>query len=146
MLTLLQASRIVDEALAYARRHTFAPLTVAVLDARGCVVVLKMEDGSSLLRPEIATGKAWSALGMGAGTRNLAARAQRAPSFFAALASLAGGRMVPAPGSVLIRSDGGEIIGAAGASGDNSDNDEASLVAGIEAAGLRADPGAPDHP
>jgi uncharacterized protein GlcG (DUF336 family) len=133
----------VDEALAHARRHDFAPLTVAVLDACGCIVALKMEDGSSLLRPEIAVGKAWSALGMGAGTRNLAARAQRFPSFFAALASLAGGNMVPAPGGVLIRSDGGEISGAAGASGDNSDNDEASLIAGIEATGLRADPGDP---
>jgi uncharacterized protein GlcG (DUF336 family) len=143
VVTLLQASRIVDEALAYARRHQFAPVTVTVLDARGCVVALKMEDGSSLLRPEIAIGKAWSALGMGAGTRNLAARAQKFPSFFGALASLAGGQMVPAPGGVLIRSDGGEVIGAAGASGDNSDNDEACLVAGIEASGLRADPGDP---
>jgi uncharacterized protein GlcG (DUF336 family) len=145
MVTLLQASRIVDEALAYARRHQFAPLTVAVLDARGCVVALKMEDGSALLRPEIAIGKAWSALGMGVGTRALGARAQKAPSFFGALASLAGGRMVPVPGGVLIRSAAGAIIGAVGASGDNSDHDEASVVAGIEAAGLRADPGDPDR-
>ena len=141
VLTLLQASRIVDEALAHARRHNFAPLTVAVLDARGCLVALKMEDGSSLLRPDIATGKAWGALGMGFGTRSLAARAEKSPSFFAALASLAGGRIVPVPGGVLIRSAEGEVIGAAGASGDNSDNDEASLIAGIEAAGLHADPG-----
>lgn len=145
MLTLLQASRIVDEALAYARRKNFAPLTVAVLDARGCVVALKMEDGSSLLRPEIAIGKAWGALGMGFGSRTLAARAQKAPAFFTALATLSQGRLVPVPGGVLIRSTTGEILGAVGASGDNSDNDEASLVAGIEAAGLRADPGESDH-
>ena len=86
MLTLLQASRIVDEALAYARRHNFAPITVAVLDARGCLVALKMEDGSSLLRPDIATGKAWGALGMGFGTRNLAARAEKNPRSSTALA------------------------------------------------------------
>ena len=141
MLTLLQASRIVDEALAYARLHNFAPITVAVLDARGCVVALKMEDGSSILRPDIAAGKAWGALGMGFGTRGLAARAEKNPSFFAALASLAGGRVVPVPGGVLIRSAEGEIIGAAGASGDISDNDEACLIAGVEAAGLHADPG-----
>lgn len=145
MISLLQASCIVDEALAYARRHTFAPMTVVVLDGRGCVVALKMEDGSSLLRPDIAIGKAWSALGMGFGTRDLAARAQKAPSFYGALASLAEGRMVPVPGGVLIRSGAGEVIGAAGASGDNSDNDEASVVAGIEAAGLSADPGNPEH-
>src|SRR5260370_17904809 len=64
-------------------------MTVAVLDARGCVVALKMEDGSSLLRPDIASGKAWSALAMGFGTRNLKARAKSLPSFFAALAALA---------------------------------------------------------
>jgi uncharacterized protein GlcG (DUF336 family) len=144
LITLVQATHIVDEALAHARRHQFAPLTVAVLDMRGCVVVLKMEDGSSLLRPEIAVGKAWGALGMGVGTRNLAARAQKVPAFFNSLASLADGRLVPVPGGVLIRSEQGEILGAVGASGDNSDNDEASIVAGIEAAGLRADPGAPD--
>jgi uncharacterized protein GlcG (DUF336 family) len=144
VLTLVQATHIVDETLAYARRHQLAPLTVAVLDMRGCVVALKMEDGSSLLRPEIAVGKAWSALGMGVGTRNLAARAQKFPSFFTALASLAEGRLVPAPGGVLIRSEQGDVLGAVGASGDNSDNDEASSVAGIEAAGLRADPGEPD--
>jgi hypothetical protein len=50
LLTLVQASHIVDETLAYARRHQFAPLTVAVLDMRGCVVALKMEDGSSLVQ------------------------------------------------------------------------------------------------
>jgi len=146
MLTLAQASRIVDEALAYARHHNFAPLTVAVLDARGCLVALKMEDGSSLLRPDIAMGKAWGALGMGAGTRSLATRAQKAPVFFTALVSLAGGRMVPVPGGVLIRSEQGEILGAAGASGDNSNNDEASLIAAIEATGLRADPGESPQP
>jgi len=141
VLNLLQASRIVDEALAYARRHKLAPMTVAVLDARGCVVALKMEDGSSLLRHEIATGKGWSALGMGFGTRNLAIRAEKLPPFFGALASLAGGRVLPVPGGVLIRSDEGEVIGAAGASGDIADNDEACLVAAIRKVGLEPDPG-----
>ena len=34
--------------------------------------------------------------------------------------------------------DGDELIGAVGISGDTSDNDEAAVVAGIEAAGLTA--------
>jgi uncharacterized protein GlcG (DUF336 family) len=55
--------------------------------------------------------------------------------------------VVPAPGGVLIR-DGagdipGDIIGAVGISGDTSDKDEACAVAGIAAAGLRADTGDP---
>src|SRR5258708_15994020 len=67
MLTLSQASAIVDHALGYARAHDLAPMTVAALDARGCIVALKMEDGSGLMRPDIAAGKAWGALGMGSG-------------------------------------------------------------------------------
>jgi len=92
MIKLLASSLIVDNALAYARSHKLAPLTVAVLDARGCTVALKAEDGSSLLRPEIAQGKAWGALGMGVGTRNLALRAEKLPAFFNTLAALSGGR------------------------------------------------------
>ncbi len=142
MIGLTQAVTIVEKALQHARSSKLAPMTVAVLDARGCVVALQMEDGSSLLRPEIASGKAWSALGMGFGTRNLAGRAQNLPSFFGALASLADGRVLPVPGGVLIRSKEGAVIGSAGASGDVADNDEACVVAGIEAAGFTPDPGA----
>jgi uncharacterized protein GlcG (DUF336 family) len=141
MITLLAATIVVDESLRYARSRTLAPMTIAVLDARGCTLCLKAEDGSSLLRPEIAQGKAWSALGMGFGTRNLAARAAKLPSFFAALAALADGRIIPVPGGVLIRSLEGQIVGAAGASGDVADEDEACVVAGIAAARYTPDPG-----
>jgi uncharacterized protein GlcG (DUF336 family) len=141
MIKLLASSLIVDNALAYARAHQLAPLTVAVLDARGCTIVLKAEDGSSLLRAEIAQGKAWGALGMGVGTRSLASRAEKLPVFFGALSMLSGGRIVPVPGGVLIRSLEGEVIGACGASGDTADNDEACVVAAIESAKLIADPG-----
>ena len=63
--------------------------------------------------------------------------------FFASLSVLAGGRIVPVPGGVLIRSLEGEVIGACGASGDTADNDEACVVAAIESAKLIADPGKP---
>jgi uncharacterized protein GlcG (DUF336 family) len=141
MISLLEASSIVDASLRHARSEGLAPMTVAVLDARGCTVCLKLEDGSGLLRPEIARGKAWGALGMGFGTRNLAARAANLPSFFGALASLADGNVLPVPGGVLIRSGDGQIVGAAGASGDVADQDEASVVAGIAAVGYTPDPG-----
>jgi uncharacterized protein GlcG (DUF336 family) len=141
MIKLLASSSIVDNALAYARAHQLAPLTVAVLDARGCTIALKAEDGSSLLRAEIAQGKAWGALGMGVGTRNLASRAEKLSVFFNSLSVLAGGRIIPVPGGVLIRSLEGEVIGACGASGDTADNDEACVVAAIESARLIADPG-----
>jgi uncharacterized protein GlcG (DUF336 family) len=141
-LTLAQASTITDTALAAGRRHGFAPLTVAVLDAGGHLVALKREDNSSLLRPQIAMGKAWGVLGMGFGGRELERRAKAVPAFFGVLSDLAEGRMVPVAGGVLIR-DGGEIIGSVGISGDASVNDEICAVEGIKAAGLVPDTGEP---
>ena len=41
----------------------------------------------------------------------------------------------------LIRDADGDVIGACGISGDTADNDEICAIAGIEAAGLKADPG-----
>ena len=89
-LTLETASLIVDKALEKREAMGFVPLTVAVLDAGGQLKVLKREDGSSLLRPEIAMGKAWGALGMGFGGRELARRASRNPVFFGALSDFLG--------------------------------------------------------
>ena len=45
--------------------------------------------------------------------------------------------LVPVPGGVLIRDAAARSIGAAGASGDTSDNDEAALIAAIAEAGLK---------
>ncbi len=134
-LTLAQASTLVDAALAHGRAAGMVPLTVAVLDAGGHLVAFKREDGSGILRFDIAFGKAWGALGMGFGSREFVARAAAAPAFVAAVAAASGGRVVPVPGGVLIES-GGEVIGAVGISGATSDEDEACGLAGIAAAGL----------
>jgi len=71
----------------------------------------------------------------------LAARAAKTPQFFTMLAAASEGRMVTNPGGVLIRSAAGDVVGAVGISGDTSDKDEACAIAGIEAAGLKADAG-----
>jgi uncharacterized protein GlcG (DUF336 family) len=138
------ANLIADRALQKGRELKFAPLTVVVLDAGGQIKVLKREDASSLLRPEIAMGKAWGVLGMGFGGRELARRAELMPMFFTALNAMSGGRMVPVAGGVLIRNREGQVIGSIGISGDTSDNDEICAVCGIEAAGLIADTGRKD--
>jgi uncharacterized protein GlcG (DUF336 family) len=140
-VTLAQASTIVDVALKKARDSSLAPLTVAVLDSGGHLVAFKREDKSGILRFDIAFGKAWGALGMGFGSRTLASRAAKTPQFFTMLAAASGGRMVTNPGGVLIKDASGTIVGACGISGDTSDKDEMCAVAGIEAAGLQADPG-----
>jgi len=141
-VTLAQASTIVDVALKKARDSNLAPLTVAVLDSGGHLVAFKREDKSGILRFDIAFGKAWGALGMGFGSRTLASRAAKTPQFFTMLAAASGGRMVTNPGGVLIKDAAGTIVGACGISGDTSDKDEMCAIAGIEAAGLKADPGA----
>jgi uncharacterized protein GlcG (DUF336 family) len=140
-LTLAQASAVIEAALAKGRELNLAPLTVVVLDGGGHPVALKREDRSGILRVDIATGKAWGALGMGFGSRELFERSTKQPMFITALAAVSQGRMVPVPGGVLIKNDAGDIIGAVGISGDLSDKDEACAVAGIEAAGLKADTG-----
>ena len=142
VITLTQASTIVDAALKKGRDSNLAPLTVAVLDAGGHLVAFKREDKSGILRFDIAFGKAWGALGMGSGSRSLASRAAKTPQFFTMLAAASGGRMITNPGGVLIKDGGGDILGACGVSGDVSDKDEMCAIAGIEAAGLKADAGA----
>ena len=141
-VTLAQASTIVDVALKTGRENNLAPLTVAVLDAGGHLVAFKREDRSGILRFDIAYGKAWGALGMGFGSRELADRAAKNPVFIGALTTIAQGRLVPVPGGVLIKDAGGTVLGAVGISGDTSDKDEVCAVAGIEAAGLKAAVGA----
>ena len=141
-LTLAQADTIVDAALIAGTTRGFAPLTVAVLDAGGHLVAFKRQDGSGILRFEIAFGKAWGAVGLGLGSRALMERANQQPSFIDAAATASRGRLVPVPGGVLVRDADGALIGAVGISGETSDNDEACALAGIEAAGLSAQPGA----
>jgi uncharacterized protein GlcG (DUF336 family) len=139
-LTLDVAREILDVAFAKGVEKKLKPLAVTVLDARGCVKISAAQDGTSLLRGEIAHGKAYGALALGMGSRALFQRAQEQAYFIGAVNTLAQGRMVPVPGGVLIQ-DGGILLGAVGISGDTSDNDEACAVAGIEAAGLKANAG-----
>jgi uncharacterized protein GlcG (DUF336 family) len=140
-LTLDVARKILDTALAKGVEKKLKPLVVAVLDARGCVKASAAQDGTSLLRGEIAHGKAYGALAMGMGSRALFQRAQEQAYFIGAVGTMAQGRMIPVPGGVLIQDASGALLGAVGVSGDTSDNDEICAVAGIEAVGLKANAG-----
>ena len=140
-LTLKLATQLASQALTAGRTISAAPLTIAVLDSGGHLITLQREDGASLLRPQIAIGKAWGAIALGKGSRLLALDAQQRPAFIAALNSLGQGSVVPAPGGVLIRDQDGNVLGAVGISGDLSDVDEQCAINAIEALGLRADAG-----
>ena len=140
-LSLAEAARIVDCSLKRAEELSLKPMTVAVLDRGGHLVAFKRQDHSGILRPDIAVGKAWGTLGMGAGGRSLAQRAAAAPAFYAALVGASQGRVIPVAGGVLVLDTNGEILGAVGVSGDNPDNDESCAVYGIEQAALVAGTG-----
>jgi uncharacterized protein GlcG (DUF336 family) len=142
-ITLQRANIIATEALKKARSLMFEPLTVVVLDPGGHMVAVQREDGSGIIRVEIANGKAYGALGMGLGSRALFERTQTAPLFLTAAMAASGGRFVPVPSGVLIRDAAGLLLGAVGISGDTSDNDELCAIAGIEAVGLIAQIGKP---
>jgi uncharacterized protein GlcG (DUF336 family) len=134
-LTLEKAAIIVDKTLEKARELKLRPLCVAVLDEGGHLKALKREDEASILRPQIAIGKAWGAVGMGESTRELGQRLEDRPTFLNSLSDLSDGKVVPVAGGVLIL-EGNSIIGAGGVSGGTSDEDEACAIEGLRAAGL----------
>ena len=140
-LTLAVARKICDAALAKCREMKLKPMAITVLDARGCVKTSVAEDGTSLMRGEIAYGKAYGALALGMGSRAIFKRANEQPYFVDAISTMTKGAMIPVPGGVLIQDKSGALLGAIGISGDTSDNDETAAVAGIEAAGLSASTG-----
>jgi uncharacterized protein GlcG (DUF336 family) len=113
-------------------------LAITVLDSAGIQKAFQAADGTSFLRPQIAHGKAYGAIGLGMGSRAIFKRAQEQPYFVDAINTMAGGACIPVPGGVLIKNAEGDIIGAVGVTGDTSDNDEAAAVAGIEAVGYTA--------
>lgn len=138
-LTLERSIAITQGALAKSQVLNAAPLTVAILDQGGKLVSLQRQDGSSMMRPDIAIAKAWGAVAMGKSSRLLATDAQERPAFVSALNTLAHGNLIPVPGGVLIRDENREVVGAVGISGDSSDIDELCAISGVQAAGLVAD-------
>ena len=139
-LPLETAGNIVEEALRLGRKEDLLPLTVVVLDAGGKLVAVKSEDGSGVLRFDVAYGKAWGALGMGISSRLIRDRLSARPVFQTALAAAAQGKLIPVPGGVLVEDAEGYTIGAVGISGDSSEKDEYCAVTAIHKAGLKSEP------
>ncbi|MDQ6626854.1 MAG: heme-binding protein [Pseudomonadota bacterium] len=137
-ITLNQANEIIASALQRAAAAGYQPMAVVVLDASGHIRSAQRQDGASMFRIDIATGKAWASIALGAASRVLTQRAKDLPAFFSALASTGNGKFIPQTGAVLIKDAAGQVIGAAGASGGTGDEDEAVCIAGIAAVGLQA--------
>ena len=143
-LPLAVANKIVTEALRLGRDAKLLPLTIVVLDAGGKMIAMQCEDGSGLMRFEVALGKAYGALGLGISSRLIRDRLSDRPSFQSALANAAQGRFIPVPGGVLVEDGTAITIGAVGISGDTSDKDEYCAIEAIKAAGFAPEPAEPD--
>ena len=137
-LTLKQANQIIDAALEYSDQKGYRPMAVVVLDDSGHLKAAQRQDGASMFRVDIATGKAWASVAMGASSRVLTQRAADLPAFFGALASTGQGKFIPQTGAVLIKDSSGAVLGAVGASGGTGDEDEEIVIAGVKATGLQA--------
>ncbi|MFZ4076770.1 MAG: GlcG/HbpS family heme-binding protein [Legionellaceae bacterium] len=134
-LTLKQANAIIEASFVEAKKLKLAPLSVVVLDKGGHLVAFQRQDTASILRFEIAFAKAYGALGMGMGSRGLAEKAKEMPDFMRGAIDASKGRLIPAPGGVLILNEHNRVIGAVGVSGDTSDHDERAAVMGIQSVG-----------
>lgn len=143
-LPLATANAIIEQAIVLGRKASLLPLTVVVLDAGGKMIAMQCEDGSGLIRFEVAFGKAYGALGMGISSRLIRDRLSERPSFQAALATASGGRLIPVPGGVLIENSEGITLGAVGISGDTSEKDEYCAIEAIKAVGLASEPAEPN--
>ena len=143
-MPLATAEKIADGALKAGTDAGLLPLTVAVLDVGGHIVVLKRQDGSGNLRADIAIGKAAGALGMGISSRTIRDRLKDRPAFQSAIAAASDGRFIPVPGGVLALNEKGDVVGAVGISGDASDKDEYAAIEGIRAAGFGSEPAEPN--
>ncbi|MEN2792962.1 heme-binding protein [Sphingomonas oligophenolica] len=135
-LMLEQANAIIAAAFGQGAEQGCKPLSIAVLDAGGHLIAFQRQDNSSTLRPHIATAKASGALALGVSSRKIAEMAAERPTFVASLGPISANGVVPAAGGVIIVDADGHAIGAVGATGDTSENDELCVLAGIAAAGL----------
>jgi uncharacterized protein GlcG (DUF336 family) len=134
-LTLKEAETIVDVALAKAREKNLGPMAVAVLDAGGYLIVLKREDDATIIRPQIAIEKAWTAVAFGTSSGDMEERAKARPYFVGALSDMAAGKIIPVAGGLPIRKNG-VLVGGVGVTGAQSSDDEECARAGLAAVGL----------
>jgi uncharacterized protein GlcG (DUF336 family) len=137
-ISLDAANAVISGVFAKGAALGLKPLGVAVLDAGGHLIAFARADGASFNRAQLAIGKAAGAISMGVSSRRLGEMAAERPWFVGAFAASAPHPVIPAAGGVIVVGADGVAIGAVGVSGDTSDNDEIATLAGIAAAGLKA--------
>ena len=127
-LTMSDADWLVQSALDIGVDRGFPPLAVAVIDVAGEVIVLRRSDGGMPLSSRVAVAKARSAL---VALKPSGLLDKLPPGIIDTLQHLYGGNFVPRAGGVLV-TDGDVILGAIGASGAQSDEDEEAVRTSVE--------------
>src|ERR1700758_3748892 len=138
-VTLDQAERIIDAIIERGAALNCRPLSVIVVEPGCKVKAFKKEDGSSMIRFEMAYGKAYAALAMGRSSKLVKQRAEEKPMFMRYLITASDEQMFPEGGGLQIRNAAGEVIGAVGVTGDSEERDEELAAHGIRAIGLKTD-------
>jgi uncharacterized protein GlcG (DUF336 family) len=138
-LTLAQANRIIEAIPTRGAELQCRPLSVIVVEPGCKVKAFQKEDGSSMVRFEMALGKAYAALALGRSSRLVRLRNEEKPGFMRYLIAASGDQLFPEGGGMQIRDAAGEVIGAVGVTGDTEDRDEELAVHGIHAAGFKTD-------
>lgn len=139
MLTLAQARTIIQAIIDRGAETGCRPLSVIVVEPGCKVKAFEKEDGASMMRFEMAFGKAYAALALGRSSRLVRIRNEEKPAFMRYLMAASGDQIFPEGGGMQIRDADGNVIGAVGVTGDTEDRDEELAVHGIQAAGLLTD-------
>src|SRR5262245_55934023 len=138
-LTLDQANRIIEAIVERGPQPDCRPLSVIVVEPGCKVKAFQKEDGCSMVRFEMAFGKAYAALALGRSSTLVRQRAEEKPIFMDYLIGATDGQIFPEGGGRLIRDADGTVIGAVGVTGDTEDCDEELAAYGIRVAGLKPD-------
>ena len=138
-ISLAEANKIINGTFGSARKRKAYALAAIVLDAGGRVKAFQKQDGASLLRFEVAYGKAFAALSLNRSSRQVLQKAKEKPAFMQSLTELSDGPLFLEAGGQLVRDPSGEIVGAVGVTGDVNEVDDLCAIDGIHAAGFRAD-------
>ncbi len=139
MITLEQSKRIIEAIFSRGRELACRPLSVVVVEPGAKVKAFLKEDGSAMMRFEMAYGKAYAALALGRSSSLVRVRTEERPLFMQYLIRASGDQIFPEGGGMLIRDKEGEVIGAVGVTGDTQERDEELAAHGIRAAGLKTD-------
>jgi len=139
MISLEQANRIITAIFARGREFKCRQLSVIVVEPGANVKAFQKEDDSAMMRFEMAYGKAYAALALGRSSSLVRMRTEERPLFMQYLIRASGDQIFPEGGGMLIRGNGGELLGAVGVTGDTQERDEELAAYGIRTAGLKTD-------